>query len=656
MARSIVLSNGELCVALDRFAEVRDVYFPHVGLEDHVRGHYVHHIGVWVDGVMSWFDEDPAWKITISCEEDALVSAIVASNPRLAVELSFKDLVYHEQPVFFRRVKITNLGHASREIKLFFGQQFEIYKAHGGDTAYYDPASHSVIHYKGRRVFQIRAELDGELFSDYAIGISNFHGKEGAYRDADDGTLSKNPIEHGLVDSVIGLYGSYGQGESKVCHYWMVAERSIALSQELNEYVTRKTPEYLMQATEAHWRSWNKKMTPDLSMLEPSHGALYRRSLLHARSHVDDGGGIIASLDADMLQYGLDTYSYVWPRDAAYIALALDMAGEHAVAKRFFEFCAGVITHDGYVMHKYLPDQSLGSSWHPWIRDGQLQLPIQEDETALIIIALWEHYRLNDDIELVQVLYGPLVGKAAHFMLAYRDKKTGLPDASYDLWEEKRGISTFTSASVYGALVAAAELARVVGKTDQEQLYRQGASEIRDAILAHLWDEKAGVFVKMLRADGTVDPTLDVSSAYGIFSFGVLSPEDPKLVRAWEVTARALSQGIDAGGLARYEGDQYYRSAPGPAGNPWILTTLWYAEYLIARAKNDADLQRVREIFSWTVNHAELSGVLPEQLDPKMGYGISATPLTWSHAGYITAVLKYLKRLEELGIAHPRAA
>src|SRR3989344_3223065 len=151
MARSLVLSNGELCVALDRFAEVRDVYFPYVGLEDHVRGHYVHRIGVWVDGTMSWFEEDPAWKITIASAEAAPVSLITASNPRLAVELSFKDLVYHEQPVFFRRVKVTNLGAAGREIKLYFAHQFEIYKSHGGDTAYYDPASHSVIHYKGKR-------------------------------------------------------------------------------------------------------------------------------------------------------------------------------------------------------------------------------------------------------------------------------------------------------------------------------------------------------------------------------------------------------------------------------------------------------------------------------------------------------------------------
>jgi GH15 family glucan-1,4-alpha-glucosidase len=477
MARSIVLSNGELAVALDGRAQVRDVYFPHVGLEDHVRGHYVHRIGVWTDGTMSWLD-DPAWNIKIGIEQGALASAITASNPRLGVELSFTDVVHHEQSIFFRRIKVTNLGKAKREIKLYVGHQFEIYKAHGGDTAYYDPASHSLIHYKGRRTFQIRAELEGRIFDDYAIGIANFHGKEGAWRDAEDGALSKNPIEHGPVDSVLGLYGVYGQGDSKLCHYWMVAERSVAHTQEINEYVTKKTPEYLIQAALSHWRVWSKKHEPDTTVLSLEQRSLFTNSMLHLRAHVDDAGGVIASLDSDMLQYGLDTYSYVWPRDGAYAVLALGSAGETAPAKRLFDFCSTALSHDGYLMHKYLPDGSLGSSWHPWIRDGKLQLPIQEDETALIIHALHEHYKTTGDSELAERLYGPLVEKAAQFFLSYRDKATGLPDASYDLWEEKRGISTYTASAVYGALVAAAELSKVAGKTEKEQLYRRGGGGV----------------------------------------------------------------------------------------------------------------------------------------------------------------------------------
>jgi GH15 family glucan-1,4-alpha-glucosidase len=33
----------------------------------------------------------------------------------------------------------------------------------------------------------------------------------------------------------------------------------------------------------------------------------------------------------------------------------------------FFNFCAETITEDGYLLHKYTPDGSFGSNWHPWV-------------------------------------------------------------------------------------------------------------------------------------------------------------------------------------------------------------------------------------------------------------------------------------------------
>ena len=115
------------------------------------------------------------------------------------------------------------------------------------------------------------------------------------------------------------------------------------------------------------------------------------------RTHADDHGAIIASADSDMLQSGRDTYSYMWPRDGAFSAMAFDMAGNFVIAERFFSFCARVIDEKGYLMHKYRPDDSLGSSWHPWMRNGKVELPIQEDETALVLIGLWHHYFHSKD-------------------------------------------------------------------------------------------------------------------------------------------------------------------------------------------------------------------------------------------------------------------
>lgn len=651
MSRSIILSNGELCVALDRFAEVRDIYFPHVGLEDHVRGHYMHRIGIWADGRMAWLSEDPEWEIKVSCEEQALASAVTARHQTLGVELTIKDIVYNERPVFLRRISITNTGAANRVIKLFMSHQFEIYKQHGGDTAYFDPLSHTVIHYKGRRVFLIGAQLDGTPFDDYVIGLANFHGKEGSHRDADDGMLSKNAIEHGPVDSVIGLSGSYAPGQSRVAYYWIAAAQSIAEAHELNAYVAKKSPEHLVRTATSFWHAWLNAPVRDLSSLSPAHVALFRRSLLYVRAHVDTDGGVLASVDSDMLQYGLDTYCYVWGRDSAFAAVALDRAGDTNVAKRYFEFCRDVMTEEGYLMHKYLPDRSLGSSWHPWVKDGQFQLPIQEDETALTLIALREHYEHSRDLEFLEEVFNALVERAGNFLVRYRDASTGLPQSSYDLWEEQRGVSTFTAAAVVGALNAAADLSAVLGKETHEANYRAAAEEVRRGIMEHLWDDERGVFYKMISPDGVPDKTIDISSAYGVFAFGVLPARDPKLARAFEHSVRTLSYGIPTGGIARYERDAYYRLEERSAGNPWIITTLWYAEYLIEAAQDEQGLARARDIFDWVEHHALPSGVLSEQLHPESGEQLSASPLTWSHAGYVIAVLRYIDKAQELGVA-----
>lgn len=650
MARSLVLSNGSLCVTLDAQAQVRDVYFPHVGLEDHVRGHYIHRVGVWVDGTLSWFSEDSDWQIEVGSEGEALASSIVARHTGLQVELVFKDIVYNEKPVFLRRVTVVNKSSHSRDIRLYFAHQFEIYKSHGSDTAYFDPVSHSLIHYKGQRVFLIGAMLDGVPFEDYATGRANFQGKEGTHRDAEDGVLSKNPIEHGPTDSVMGLYGTYAPEQSRTAHYWMCAARSIPEAIELKEYVHTKSPGHMVKTATNFWHAWVNANEVNFDSLSPEHIALFKRSLMFARAHVDIGGGIIASVDSDMLQYGLDTYSYVWPRDSAYVALALDRAGDTNVAKRFFEFCREVITDEGYFMHKYLPDKSLGSSWHPWIQNGVFQLPIQEDETALVIYALREHYRRSHDLEFLEDMFNPLVEKAANFMVRYRDPETKLPEPSYDLWERKRGASTFTASTVYGALIAASELSAILGKASHEANYKKAAEEVREGILKYLWDDKAGIFINMLGKNEngvTRDATLDVSSAFGVFSFGVLPPDDVRLSRAFENTVRVLSHGISCGGIARFQDDDYYRIDTVSPGNPWFITTLWYAEYLIARAKTETDFVRVRDIFSWVVRHAQPSGALSEQLNPQTGTQVCAAPLTWSHATYVIAVLKYLDKVAE---------
>src|SRR5690606_36736147 len=105
--------------------------------------------------------------------------------------------------------------------------------------------------------------------------------------------------------------------------------------------------------------------------------------------------------------------SYLWPRDGALVAAALDSEGMGEVARSFYGLCESIITDQGCFLHKYNPDGSPASSWHPWVSLGQPQLPIQEDETALVLWALWHHYAQHWDIEVVRSLFVSLITKAA---------------------------------------------------------------------------------------------------------------------------------------------------------------------------------------------------------------------------------------------------
>ena len=102
---------------------------------------------------------------------------------------------------------------------------------------------------------------------------------------------------------------------------------------------------------------------------------LYKRSLLVLRTHIDEGGAVIAATDSDIAQFGRDTYCYMWPRDGALVAHALDLAGFGVPTSRFYEFCASIITKEGFFLHKFNPDGSLGSSWHPWVLTVEGALP-----------------------------------------------------------------------------------------------------------------------------------------------------------------------------------------------------------------------------------------------------------------------------------------
>ncbi len=657
MPRALVLGNGQFLVSLDQFGFVRDLYFPYVGLENQVMGER-HRIGISVNGTFSWLN-DGSWKISLGYKPETMVGYLVCKNEQLQISLVMEDIVYNEQPLFVRQADIYNHRDEEVEVKLFFHQVFFISETKKRNTAFYDPTHTAIVHYKGRRVFIVNGRTaEGMTMDEYSIGAYDFEGKEGTYRDAEDGSLGKNAVEHGSVDSVVRFTTKCPGKEKATVHYWICAGKSLDEAFALNEMVMTKTPEGMLHSTEEFWNAWLNKREYHVSNLTPVQKKLFDTSLFILRSHVDNRGAIIASADSEMIEYGKDDYAYMWPRDAAFIVNTLDRAGFTEVTKPFFMFCQEVLHPDGYLHHRYRSDKSLGSTWHSsvsqteWLADKILQLPIQEDESASVLFSLWNHYQQTKDLEFIENLYKPFIEKVARFLMSFRNKETGLPLPSYDLWEECIGVSTYTCAAVYGGLTAAAQFAELLGKRNHMREYKAAAKQIKLAATQHLFSEERQAFIRYATvAEGKVTQhnVIDASSLFGLWYFGMFTQDDPKFVSSLQKVQEALTNPGATGGVIRYENDAYFRDGQLP--NPWIITTLWDVQRRLSLpTAGEADLTYARQVFEWVVNHMYPSGVLAEQLDPQSGAAKSATPLVWSHAVYVETVLLFLDKLHQLGM------
>ena len=644
--RDIPVGNGSLLVNFDDKYQIRDIYFPHVGQENHTEG-FPFRFGVWAAGKFSWIFSDD-WSRRLEYLPETLVTDVELENPDLDIRIHCSDTVASHDNIFLRRVRVTNLADVAREIRVFLHHDFRIYENKVGDTAYFDPETRALIHYKKHRYFLINTEPG---FDSFATGRKAFRDQEGTWRDAEDGELSRGVVTEGSVDSTLAVYLTLDAGGTGEFYYWIAAGYSYADVRDLNALALDRRPERYLEYTENYWRSWVNKNDRDFDDLPAEVVDLYKHSLLITRTQIDNDGAILAANDSDVTVRATDHYSYLWTRDGALVANALDLAGYSDVARRFYHFCSRIVHPNGYFLQKYNADGTVASGWHPaWDRnDGTPMVPIQEDETALVVWALWQHYDLFRDIEFAHQLYRKMVVPCADFMAGFRHSGTALPAPSWNLWEDRRGIHTFTCSTVAAALRAAANFAELFAQSDKAAKYRAAADEIVSAMRSHLYDSKLGRFVRALQFHGSdaydPDPTVD-ASMFAVFYFGCFDVDDEVVVGTMNAIESKLTV---TGGVARFENDGYMRTSAGETGNAWFICTLWLAEFFIASAKSVADLDRPLAMLKQIATQALASGVLSEQIDPTTGDPTSVSPLTWSHATYIATVENYLRRRNELG-------
>jgi glucoamylase len=284
---------------------------------------------------------------------------------------------------------------------------------------------------------------------------------------------------------------------------------------------------------------------------------------------------------------------------------------------------------------------------------------LQIDETGSIIWGMWEHYRLTKDERFLGYVWDSVL-KGAQFLNNFIDKETKLPLPTYDLWEERKGEHTYSSAAVYGGLVAAVNIAKYLGKEELAEKWDETAQEIKDGLLTYLWNPHREAFYRSIKkvvsrdefaylhnqghrvstradAKGYVthmvwdDDVIDTSLLGVCVPFEVLDPQHEYVQKTVDAIEKYLSvDGI--GGLKRYEHDNYI------GGNPWIITTLWMALYRI----RNKELDKAKELLKWAVKYKTSLSFLPEQVNKDTGEVAWVVPLTWSHAMFVLVLLELL--------------
>ena len=522
MPRSLAIGNGQLLINFDANYCLRDLYYPHVGQENHLVGHKSR-LGVWVgnadgsNGQFSWCD-DPAWARSLDYEADTMVTSVILKHTGLGLTIHATDAVDFHDPLLVREFVITQTVDSPRQVRLFLHHDFHILENVVGDTAYYEPLRRAVLHYKKDRWFLINGICVGaqqEGVDQWAVGVKEVGGQEGTWRDAEDGVLGGNPIAQGSVDSTVAFHANLPPSGSATIFSWLAVGKNFEDVRQLNHRVREQQIQTYMTRIRSYWSLWLHAKQGSTANLPEEVIRLYKRSLLILRTQIDEDGAIIAANDYDVIAFSSDTYSYMWPRDGALVAHALDMAGHSTIPQRFFEFCARVITPEGYLLHKYNPDGTLASSWHSWYRDGQRELPIQEDETGLVLWSLWAHYERFRDIEWLNPLFRSLIVPAADWMVSYRNA-VHLPLPSWDLWEERRGIHAFTVGAVWAGLEAAAKFCNAFGEEALATKYRTAADEIKKGANRHLLctDPQGRTrFVRMIMRKPDMEGQKDESSS-----------------------------------------------------------------------------------------------------------------------------------------------
>jgi GH15 family glucan-1,4-alpha-glucosidase len=323
-------------------------------------------------------------------------------------------------------------------------------------------------------------------------------------------------------------------------------------------------------------------------------------------------------------------YRYTWVRDASLTMDALWVAACPDEASKFFGFLANAAGSalrrdaDLQIMFGVGGERDLSERELPHLAGWRGSRPVRVGNGAWLQRQLDVYgellgaaRRLVDQLgELDPVTRQFLVEMADTAVAHWRDKDQGI-------WEVRGEPRDFLYSKLmcWVAVDCAITLAGHLGAEDRVAGWEIARDEIRAAILARGWNDRAGAFTQ---AFGGED--LDASSLMLAIT-GFLPADDPRMKATIDAIARRLT---DERGLV-----YRYQTRDGLAGDEgtFVLCTFWLAQ---AQAlAGDAETATVT--FERALAAINDVGLLAEEVDHRNGEMIGNFPQAFSHIGLINA-------------------
>lgn len=632
-----VIGNSRYLASLLHTGRIVRFWWPHVDFPQHADAM---RSGLRMAGETertTWFDgTDDGWRHASAYVPQTNIFSVRAESPQFPIRAETELYSVPGEDVLVYDYRFTNAGAASASFSFVFYSSVMTTENPFYHTTEFRPEVDALVHFRREYYFSISGS---EPCARYQAGF--------AWEQANAGGLNGNAIQMASDGAMEWAFSDVGPGETVRLCVWFAAGCGLESSLSTLRRAQTAGAHALRNETARYWRDFLASASP-CPVERPDLRELYERSLLTIKLMTDEQtGSIIAAPEFDEHFSRCGGYAYCWGRDAAFITTALDKAGLLDLSTRFYEWTLTAQDADGAWQQRHYHDGALAPSWG-----------LQIDEGASILWGMEQHYHALPEGKKEPFLRAmwPAVRRGADFLSGRISGGNGLPLASRDLWEEREGQHTYSSAAVYAGLKAASALAGLVGEPELGSGWSAIADGIAKAVMSLCWNEDKGAFYRGVQLTVDVhryeqairegltgscgedakgyprylldfDPVVDVSLLGLFVPFALVPPNHPQAVRTAEVIERALTV-PETGGIRRYENDAYI------GGNPWVLTTLWLAQY---RALNGQP-EEARKLLDWAAGHRTRFGLLPEQVDRETGEPAWVVPLTWSHAMYILTI------------------